>query len=76
MCCSHLFSEPARRGGTLSRKEKEPSAAGETIIEALTAKNFATVGELRADLAAVLDEDTVKSTLAELLNDCWIEVIR
>ena len=38
--------------------------------------NLATVGELKAELGGVLDEDTVKSTLAELFDDCWIEVVR
>ena len=58
------------------KKGKEPSAAGETIIQCLIEKNLATVGELKAELSAVLDEDTIKSTLAELLDDCWIEVVR
>ena len=61
---------------SVEKKGKEPSAAGEAIIEALIEKNFATVSELKAELVDVLDEDTLKSTLAELVDDCWIEVVR
>ena len=46
------------------------------MIESLIEKNFATLGELKGELGAVLDEDTLKSTLAELVEDCWIEVVR
>ena len=58
------------------KKGKEPSADGERVIESLIAKNSATLGELKVELGAVLDEDTLKSTLAELVDDCWIEVVR
>ena len=58
------------------KKAKEPSVAGETIIQFLIERNLASVGELKAELGAVLDEDTIKSTLAELLDECWIEVVR
>ena len=52
-----------------------PSSAGERLIELLLDRNFATVGELKAELSGVLDEDTIRSTLAELVDDCWIEGI-
>jgi len=58
------------------KKGKEPSVAGETIIQFLIERNLASVGELKAELGAVLDEDTMKSTLAELRDECWIEVVR
>lgn len=61
---------------SVKKKGKEPSEAGQRIIDALIDKNSATVGELKAEFDGVLDEDTLKSTLAELLDDCWIEVVR
>lgn len=61
---------------SIVKKGKEPSAPGERVIESLIARSFATLGELKAELGAVLDEDTLKSTLAELVDDCWIEVLR
>lgn len=60
---------------SLRKNGKEPSAAGEQIMEALVARSLATVSELKTDLVDVLDEDTIKSTLAELLDGCWIEVV-
>ena len=60
---------------SVEKKGKEPSAAGERIVELLIEKSFASVGELKSELRDVLDEDTIKSTLAELLDDCWIEVV-
>jgi hypothetical protein len=70
-----LRSRHAWREGQ-GKQGKVPSAAGETIIQSLLEKNLATVGELNGELGAVLGEDTIKSTLAELLDDCWIEVVR
>jgi hypothetical protein len=61
---------------SVAKKGKEPSVAGDRIVGVLIEKSFATVGELKAELRDVLDEDTIKSTLAELLDDCWIEVVR
>jgi ribosomal protein L16 Arg81 hydroxylase len=61
---------------SVKKSGKEPSVAGERILEALIEKRRATVGELKTELSGVLDEDIVKSTLAELFDDCWIEVIR
>ena len=58
------------------KKGKEPSAAGERIIDCLIEKNFCTLGELKAQLAAVVDADTVTSTVTDLLDDCWIEMVR
>ena len=60
---------------SLADKGKQPSAAGERIIQSLIERNFATVAELKAELGAVLDENMLKSTLAKLLDDCWIEVV-
>ncbi|HZU51932.1 MAG TPA: cupin domain-containing protein [Sphingomicrobium sp.] len=61
---------------SVNKKGKEPSPASERIVESLIERNSATIGELKAEFAGVLDEDTIKSTLAELLDDCWIEVVR
>ena len=66
----HAWSDSVKKNG------KQPSAACERIMGSLIEKNFATVGELKGELVDVLDEDTVKSTLAELVDDCWIEVVR
>ena len=60
----------------LSKAGKVPSVAGERILASLLEKQSATVGELKSELGDVLDEDTLKSTLAELVDDCWIEVVR
>lgn len=60
---------------SVEKKGKEPSAAGERIVELLIEKSLVSVGELKAALHDVLDEDMIKSTLAELLDDCWIEVV-
>jgi len=60
---------------SVEKRGKEPSAAGERIVELLIEKSFASVGELKAELRDVLDEDIIKSTLAELVDDCWIEVV-
>jgi len=61
---------------SVAKKGKEPSVAGERIIRSLIERNSATLGELKAELGGVLDEDTLQSTLEELLNDGWIEVVR
>jgi hypothetical protein len=61
---------------SVAKKGKEPSVAGERIISSLIERNSATLGELKAELGGVLDEDTLQSTLEELLNDGWIEVVR
>ena len=74
--CWPRFCAIRKHGETASEARKEPSAAGERIVRSLIEKNFATVGELKAELGAVVDEDTIKSTLADLLDDCWIEVVR
>jgi hypothetical protein len=60
---------------SLQKQGKLPSAAGETLVQSLIDRNVASVAELKAELGAVLDEDTILSTLAELLDDCWIEVV-
>jgi cupin superfamily protein len=59
----------------LQEKGQEPSVAGERVLEALLEKQFATVSELKAELGSVLDEDTLESTVAELVDGCWIEVV-
>lgn len=61
---------------SLQKQGKKPSAAGEALIQSLLERNFATVADLKAELGAVLDEDMILSTVAELLDDCWIEVVR
>lgn len=71
-----LLRYPGAWRRALAEKGQEPSAAGERILEALLQKKFATVGELRAELGGVLDEDTLRSTLAELMEGCWVEVVR
>ncbi|HZU51931.1 MAG TPA: cupin domain-containing protein [Sphingomicrobium sp.] len=70
-----LLRSPQAWRDSVVKKGKEPSAAGERIIDTLIAKNFATIGELKAELGDVLDEDTIKSTVAELIDDCWIELV-
>ena len=61
---------------SVEKKGQEPSAAVERIVDYLIEERTATFGRMKADLSGVLDEDTLKSTLAQLVDDCWIEVVR
>lgn len=71
-----LLRYPGAWQRALKEKGQEPSEAGERILESLLEKRFATLSELKTDLGRVLDEDTLKSTVAELVDGCWIEVVR
>lgn len=72
---SALLRHPQAWRDSVEQSGKEPSLAAEQILQLLLEKQ-STVGELRDELSGVLDEDTIKSTLAELIDDCWIEVVR
>lgn len=71
-----LLRSPQAWRDSQKKAGKEFPPEGEAILQSLLEKNSATVGELKAELADVLDEDRMESTLAELLDDCWIEVVR
>ena len=61
---------------SLKKKGQEPSAAGQKILDLLLEKQFSTVADLKSELDGDLDQDTLDSTLAQLVNDCWVEVVR
>jgi len=71
-----LIRNPHAWRESYTKNGKEPSPAAQQLVECLIEKQSATVGDLKAELSGVLDEDTIKSTLAELVDDCWIEVVR
>jgi hypothetical protein len=61
---------------SVEEKNEEPSPAEERVLDYLLEKRLAAFGRIKADLAVVLDEDMLKSTLAQLIDDCWIEIVR
>lgn len=71
-----LLRYPGAWRRSVEKKGQEPSPEIERILTYLLDERMVTFERIRADLAAVLDEDTLKSTLAELIDDCWIEIVR
>ena len=60
----------------LRKKGQEPPAAGQRILDLLLEKQFATVADLKSELDDGLDQDTLDTAIAQLVNDCWVEVVR
>jgi len=60
---------------SVKQEGKEPPVAADRIIEILLDRQLATYAELKAELGDVLDENSLKSTLAQLVDDCWIEIV-
>jgi hypothetical protein len=71
-----LVRYPTAWQDSLRSMGREPSPTGERIIAFLVENAWATAEELKAELGAVFDQDIIESTLAELISECWIEVIR
>ena len=61
---------------TMKKSGKQPSPEVEKILAFMLEHPISTAGEIRRGIENVLDQDALNSTLAELVNDCWIEIIR
>jgi len=71
-----LLRYPGAWRRSVEKKGQEPSPEIERIIAYLLDERIATFERIKADLVGVLDEDMLKSTLAQLVEDCWIEIVR
>ncbi len=71
-----LLRYPGAWRQTLEKKGEVPSPEVERTVQYLLDERMATFGRMKADLGDVLDEDNLKSTLAQLVHDCWIEIVR
>ena len=60
----------------VAKKGGESSPAAERVIEVLMARQRATVGEIEIAIDGAFDRDTLHSTLVELIEGCWIEIVR
>lgn len=71
-----LVRYPTAWQENLKSTGREVPAAGERIMALLVEKDWATVRDVKAELGTVFDQDIIESTLAELISECWVEVIR
>ncbi len=71
-----LLRYPMAWRRSVEKKGKEPSPEVEKILAFMIENPVSTAGEIRRGIENVLDQDALNSTLAELVNDCWIEIIR
>lgn len=68
------YADAYRR--STAKNGKQPSPEIEKILAFMLENPVSTAGEIRRGIENVLDQDALNSTLAELVNDCWIEIIR
>ena len=61
---------------SVRKKGQEPAPAGQRILDLLLEKQVASVADLKSELDGELDQDTLKSTIAQLVDDCWVDVVR
>lgn len=60
---------------SVRKKGQEPSPVGQRILHLLLEKQLATVAEVKSELDGGPDGDTLNSTIAQLVDDGWIEVV-
>lgn len=60
---------------SVRKKGQEPSPVGQRILHLLLEKQLATVAAVKSELDGGPDGDTLNSTIAQLVDDGWIEVV-